>query len=110
MRKLVHCLAIITALSAVFVGCGGQGGGQKGQPETKVALEFKDGSQKYYPVQSTCPVCQGKPIKKDLYADTEQGRIYFDKQECVQKFKDNKAEYLQDFQRRIRSQQAGQEN
>ncbi len=100
MKKLLAILAVAVLICGGMVGCGEQSGGNgDGGGKTVVARRIQDGAKKLDQFQVTCPVCNGKPIKKDLYHDVEegprQGRVYFDKEECLKKFKENPSEYLQ---------------
>ena len=101
MKKLLMTLVIGALLSVGFVGCGDEGGGdaQASGGKTVVARRIQDGAKKFNQFQLRCPVCKGKPIKGEFHYDLEegrqQGRVYFDKKECVEKFKQNPSKYLQ---------------
>ena len=110
MRRILIALAVVTVLCGALVGCGGEGDGEMDENAGLVpaAMEFQDGAEKFYHGQMTCPVCDGKPIKEELYADTKGGRLYFDKQECVDEFKNNKQKYIEEYNQKVMSQQMGQ--
>lgn len=101
MKKLIVILIIGTLVSVGFVGCGGQSGsdGDASGGETVVARRIQDGAKKLNQFQLRCPVCKGKPIKGEFHYDLQegpqQGRVYFDKQECMKKFKQDPSKYLQ---------------
>lgn len=95
MKKLL-CVAIIAMLCAGFVGCQKQGSSSSVQQSDLPAMagNFQDDHHAYWGGQKTCPVCGQEPIKPKFHADADQGRIYFDKKECVQKFKENSEKYI----------------
>jgi len=103
MKKLLIGIAAIVLMVGFAAGCGpsgGDGGGSGGKRPDIPARSIEDGAEKYDPFQAQCPVC-GSPIYADHHAEVEQdgqsARIYFDKEECVQKFEQNPEEYLQDY-------------
>ena len=106
MKKVFVCLAITAVVVGAFGGCG-SGKQQPGKKTVVQAMDFQDGADKYFTPQLRCPVCGKQPLKKDLYVDVEDGRIYFDKKECVTKFKNNKDKFLKKFNKRIRDIQSG---
>lgn len=109
IKKLaVGAVALVLAAS-VFVGCGGDGNG--GAPGTKtgvanIAMEFDDDAKKFFPYQQKCPV-DGGTIKQEFHADVNGKRVYFDKQECVDKFKQNQDEYLPELRKQMESYMRG---
>jgi len=96
MRKIVFlCLVMVAVVfSAGIAGCGSRSGGTGG---SRAAKTFEDGADKYDPMQMRCPVCDSQPLNADYYADVDGKRIYFDKQECMEKFKQNTEQYLKKF-------------
>lgn len=101
MKKTLTVLALLAIVCVAVAGCEeGGGGGGSGEPEAH-ALKFakEQGVQPLEMSQHLCPVCDGKPIKKNLYHDLQRGgqqaRVWFDKQECLDKFEENPGQYLQ---------------
>lgn len=81
---------------AVLSGCGG---GQEEPEGHLVAGGINDGGYAAVPAQTDCPVC-GAPIKRDVYAEEEEGRVYFDSDGCLEEWNRNPDEYAD----RLRSQ------
>ena len=73
-----------------------------------MAYNFRDGAPKYYDEQKACPVCGGEPIKEDIHAEYQMKRIYFDKDECAQKFQESPQEYIQKWMERVQKEQQEQ--
>lgn len=69
--------------------------------EVKTADEIDDGANKYWPMQRKCPVCGGQPIQADYHAELNGKRVYFDKQECVEEFKEDKAKYEEELKQQL---------
>jgi YHS domain-containing protein len=91
-RKLLFLPVIALGLCLLLAGCGG-GQGNEGEPKGHlVAGGIGDGASPAAAAQAECPVC-GSPIKAEFYADTDNGRVYFDKKECVQQWMDNPDAY-----------------
>lgn len=106
MKKacLVLCLLVI---GAFMVGCPGNSGGG-GETGSKAVAEMHPGEQKYDPMQYKCPVDGEKDLKEEFYAEVDnKGRIYFDSKDCMQKFKENPQQYLEDYQRVIDQMKRG---
>ena len=101
MTRLAIAAVVAAALAFACVGCG-----ESAYEDTGSGIQFaatiEDGADKYNPNQNRCPVCGEQPIKGEFYADTEQGRVYFDKQECADKFKDDPQKYLKQMQQKMR--------
>lgn len=97
MTRRCVFLAVVAVLSGVLVaGCGGEGGGEKSKSRL-VAGGISDDARAAVAAQTACPVC-GSPIQRDAYADTEKGRVYFDSEDCVQKWRDTPDQYRQKLQ------------
>lgn len=104
MKRRTALLAAVVALALAFgmVGCGDSEADMEEETGGFVAaMDLDDNAPEYYPAQSLCPVCGGKPIKKDFYVETNKGRIYFDKKECEETFKGDKDKYMKEFQNQI---------
>ena len=99
MRGFVILTVLVAVLAMGFAGCG-----QEAYDDTESGIQFaatiEDGADKYDPNQYACPVCDGQPISGDFYVDTDNGRVYFDKQECADKFEENPQQYLQQYQQK----------
>lgn len=65
------------------------------------AARIEDGARKFDPMQTACPIC-GQPIRPDYYVDLREGRIYFDQVECLQKFQQSPAAYLERYRQQGR--------
>lgn len=101
-QRILLTLMVFGLVMVFFTACGKQGDTQ-GNPNPKFhgpARAIDDGAKKYDPLQGNCPVCNKGPINPDFYHDVEGGgRIYFDREECMKKFKENPQEYLKDYQK-----------
>ena len=107
MRSIMIILAVGAALSLAVAGCG-QGGGGEGESQDIIsALQIQDGSTPYNERQFTCPVCGGKPISPDYYADVNGKRIYFDKEECAEKFKQDPETHLKQYRQEMMKSMGG---
>ena len=107
MKKAFFGLALLVVLCVGFVGCNG-GGSQEEAEEVPTAWQFHTDQPKAFEGQRTCPVCGGQPIKEEFYADTDAGRVYFDKQACVEEFKGNEDQYLQKLRQGAAGQMGGE--
>jgi RND family efflux transporter MFP subunit len=58
------------------------------------ALRAKGAEAANKVAQTTCPVMDGQPIKKDVYVDYQGQRIYFCCPDCPEKFKADPEKYL----------------
>ena len=93
-RNVLFALGAAVLTVALFAGCGGGDEKPKGH---LVAGGINDGGHAAIPAQTKCPVCDA-PIKRDVYADTDEGRVYFDSEECLQKWNENPDEYRDKLQ------------
>ena len=95
MKKILTLTTAVLCLGlfAVMVGCEDSGPGADGASVPVMAWTIEDGADKYAPQQDKCPVCGGRPIKAEFYTEIDGKRLYFDKQECVQKYEENPDEY-----------------
>ena len=93
MKKFLPITIVLALCCLITVSCEKGGTAPEGK-EITTAVQFKDGADKYFMYQHKCPVCDGEPIEEDYYADTERGRVYFDKEECRDKFKANSEKFL----------------
>ena len=103
MTRAVILAVLAATVTFCLAGCG-----QSAYEDTSSGIQFaatiEDGANKWNPNQNKCPVCEGQPIKGEFYVDTDNGRVYFDKQECVDKFKDDPQKFLQQQQQQMRGQ------
>lgn len=101
MTRVLIMAVALAFVGAVFTGCGGDSGDAQGNPDPKFhgpAMMIKDGAQKFDKMQGNCPVCQGGPIDPEVHVDIEgKGRLYFDKEECKEKFEQNRDKYLSEY-------------
>ena len=97
MKKAMMAGAGVLVL-AVLLGAAAGCGDSSGTRGSRAAKTFEDGAEKYDPMQMRCPVCNGTPLKPGLHAEADGKRLYFDKKECVKKFKQNSGKYLKDYE------------
>lgn len=98
MSHKIASIAVVFMLALTFVvfqGCGQQGSSGGGDNTADRAMYIQDGAEKYFAHQASCPVCGGRPLRSDLHVDVNGKRVYFDKSECVDKFKNDRATYLE---------------
>ena len=107
MKKGAIALVACVLVGSIVAGCGGQGPEDSSSGTSPAAMQFQDDAKKYYEAQTECPVCGETPIKKNLYVDTDGGRIYMDKEACVDAFKNDKQKFLQKFEEKIMSEERG---
>lgn len=100
MRKVILAGVLLALVCVGIMGCEKGGTAPQGE-EIPTAVQFKDGTEKYFLYQHKCPVCGGEPISADYFADTQKGRVYFDKQECLDEFNANKEEVLKKLEKQI---------
>ena len=95
MRTALFLAVLAVFLGGVIVGCGGNDytPGEGGEP-VGMAGEIDDGVQNYNDNQSQCPVCGEMGLRPNFYAEVDGKRVYFDKKECMEKFKQNTSKYL----------------
>lgn len=91
---------VVALMGITAAGCGGSGsgGGGGGAGIIREAASIEDGAEKFDKMQTECPVDGGTPIKGDYYAEVDGKRIYFDSEECMNTFKENKQKYLDQYQ------------
>lgn len=93
---------IVTAVVMGLAGCGG-GGSESGSDTSVagkvVAGKIDDGATALLSTQIKCPVC-GEPIKKEVHTKPEENRVYFDKQECLERYRENTEKYGKKLLRR----------
>lgn len=111
MKKLFLVLVLVGLVCLSLPACDGGGGGGGGGGESAeldesgipkdavIASKFDDGVDALRPQQSMCFICGQGPLKAEYHADVdvngEKRRVYFDKQECADKFEQNPDRYLQ---------------
>ena len=108
MKRLI--LAFLCAGLVAFAVTGCKDGGSQGdgaEPEGRPAISFQDGAKNYDDYQFICPVCGKEGLKQELHVDTEQGRVYFDKKECMETFKEDQEKYLQQYEQMKRQPSGG---
>ena len=95
-------LAVLTLLVATswLAGCGGgsQEGGAAKTGGYYVAQGINDGANPAVPQQRECPVC-GNPITPDVHTESSDSRVYFDREECLNKWKKNKSQYMDNLKK-----------
>ena len=111
MKKIL--IAMMCMCLGVFflsaVGCGQESTSTTTAPDRpKMAYDFRDGAPNYYDEQKSCPVCGTESIKEDIYVDLQGKRVYFDKQECADKFEGDAQKYIQEWMNRIQEEQQEQ--
>lgn len=107
MKKLILALVFV-GLLVFTAGCEESGPASSGsEPDGRPAMAFQDGHKKYYDHQFQCPVCGKEGLKPDIHVDLEQGRMYFDKEECKKEFNQDQEKYLQKFEQMKRGPGGG---
>ncbi len=102
------CFAVVLGTVGITAGCGNDTGGEEKGQTMMVAGGIGDGEDALNPAQTECPVC-GSPIQPGVHVDTEQGRVYFDKEECRKEWNENPDEYKTEMMERVKEmRQAGQ--
>lgn len=108
MKRIVVIVALTGLVAGFAAGCGGSGSDMaSGEPEGRPAIALEPDQNHYYDYQFRCPVCGKEGLKAEFHAETDQGRIYFDRQECMQTFKQDAQKYLKQYQQMKRSPGAG---
>lgn len=111
MKNKLAVLVVSAALCVSVLGCGGEqqaSSGKKakrgpagGPPDVTTAAQLAQDqdAEPLEAMQMNCIVCGERPLKGDIHADismgNRRGRLYFDKQECLDKFQEDKQKYLQ---------------
>ena len=93
-RGLLRAMTLFLALAGIALILNACGEGEAGVSTETRARYILDGTPKLFRDQEKCPVCGGSPLHVDHHADVNGKRVYFDSEECVQKFKENQAEYV----------------
>lgn len=95
MRVAFIVFGVAGLLLGATLGCDGNSSASK--PKIKAGWSP---TPRYDQYQTTCPVC-GNGIKEEHYVDVETGegskRLYFDSEECVEKFKEDREKYLEKY-------------
>ena len=104
MKYIGVGLSVLVVAGIMAVGCGA--GGSEAPKTNPTALQFHPKKAKFFEGQRECPVCGQQPIKEQFHVDTDAGRVYFDKEKCVQQFTQNEEEYLQKVRQQARQQMA----
>ncbi len=104
---MVSRMAIIAlfalAVCFTFAGCGEDESGATASTQgPPVADTLEEDAFAFWGGQKECPVCGGTPIKAEHHVNVEAGRIYFDKAECVEEFKNNKQKYLSELSQKVK--------
>jgi len=110
MKRTFGILVLAAVLCLGVMGCGGEQqsssakktkpGAGGGPPDVTTAADLaqEQDAQPINPMQMNCIVCGERPLKGDLHADVtvgnQRGRLYFDKQECLDEFEQNQQKYL----------------
>jgi len=107
MRTMLIGTVVALLLCVGVIGCGQEDTVEAKQEAPPNAASFQDDERPFYDMQMECPVCGGQPIKQELHADTDEGRVYFDKQECVDKFQQNPDQHMKKFKEKINKMMMG---
>ena len=98
IRNTILAVLLVGAIGIMAVGCGsGSSDDDSGKGIVREAASIQDGAEKYDNMQMECPVCGGKPIEGEFYAEVDGKRIYFDNESCMTKFKEDPQKYLKDY-------------
>ena len=99
-KVAVGVVALVFLGAGFMAGCGDGVGGRAGDKKEIRAKYIEDGAPKYFPEQRACPVCGKGPLFETHHVDVDGKRIYFDSEECVEKFKENKSQYVSKIDKR----------
>jgi len=99
MRRgnLVVLLGAVLLACAFAAGCGGKGGNGEEPKGHLVAGGIGDGAGAAVPAQTECPIC-GAPITDEAHVDTNNGRVYFDREECAQQWERDPEQYRENLE------------
>ena len=111
MKGRIAILVVSAMLCIGVLGCGGEQqtnsaektkpGAGGGPPDVTTAADLaqEQDVQPLRQMQMNCIVCGERPLKGDFHADVNaggrSGRLYFDKQGCLDKFQENTQKYLE---------------
>lgn len=89
-------MAVVLLMGGILVGCGDSGpSSSDAEGHTVLTADgINDGATPMVGQQTKCPVC-GEPIKSEVHTESKEERVYFDKQECLEKWKQNPQKYKQ---------------
>ncbi len=93
----VVLLGAVLLACAIAAGCGGNGGNGEEPKGHLVAGGIGDGVSAAVPAQTECPVC-GAPITDEAYVDMDEGRVYFDSEECAQEWEQDPQQYRENLE------------
>jgi len=95
MTLKIGLAAVALMMTLSTASCDGPGIGDRGGDKVETMAKYiQDGVPNYNDEQKQCPICGAPGLHADQFVDVEGKRIYFDKKECVQKFKENQSAYL----------------
>ena len=91
----VLAAGLLVLVSGLMVsGCGRGDGGREESGETRtVARAIRDGAEPMNEYQKHCPVC-GNPISAEVHTESTEERVYFDSEQCMQKWSENPDQYM----------------
>lgn len=95
MRFATIAAAVLALAGLALVGCGDVSAPSEAKPMQ--ARQIDDGAEKYSPMQIKCPVCNTQELSADIHSDVDGKRVYFDKEECKQKFDQDPQQYLEQW-------------
>ena len=95
MRTVLIVLAVTAVMMSGLAGCERE----SSLPKPKIDAKWSP-PPRYDNYQQRCPVC-GNQIDREQYVDvgTEEGkkRLFFDSEECIEKFKEDPDKYLEKY-------------
>lgn len=97
MTRLLVVIAISGIVCAGLPGCTGENGPATSGAPPRAAGTIDDGAPKFFVGQIECPVCGGVPIKAGHHVEVDGERLYFDRAECVDKFRENRRKYIEKY-------------
>ena len=103
MKRIAIACVLVGLVTFFAAGCGGGGDRAAGEPEGRPAISFQDGQENYHDFQFRCPVCGEEGIKQKFHVDTDEGRVYFDSQDCADTFQEDPQKYLEQYEQMRRS-------
>ena len=97
-RHLVVLAGIVVLCGIVLSGCGDNPSSSEADGNTVLMADgINDGATPMVGDQTKCPVC-GEPISSDVYTESKKKRVYFDKPECLDKWKADPEKYKKKLQ------------
>lgn len=96
MKKVALLLTLAVLVTPLLTACGEK---QAQETEVTFAGAIEDGAEKYAPNQFACPVCDQRGLQGAYHVELDGKRVYFDSQDCADKFEQNPDKYMENLKR-----------